>query len=456
MNILKSEIYNRMNACLEFFQSRLDGIRQNSLILSNIDKIILLFLIALFAVSLFGTTNQIGAVSMLIPGCVIVKTLITKGEKADIEKWNFWFLVYLIICFISCFTSSLQVQSFYGFFKTFVFAFFYFSLCMFLKNNKNYAFILLLTIAAAVSAESIIGIFQNSLRPESISAWQDTSYLNPEDILTRVYGTLKPYNPNLFAGFLLAGFPSVIAMFVLCLRNKKHIFAATCGIFVLTSIYTIFLTGCRGSYIGLLFVLITEILAFYQIIFYDTDSVILRKIWQYFLSGLLILSGMFLALNRSILKRILSIFLLRGDSSTSFRINVYQSAIEMFKDNPVFGIGCGNKVFREIYGLYMLSGFDALSCYCVFLEIAVESGIFALIAYFMFLVTIIKTAIIKFISLTDFKDKIIILTCIASIIGVIVHGFTDTIYFRPAVQYIFWTMAAILTVYIREENTETI
>ncbi len=33
------------------------------------------------------------------------------------------------------------------------------------------------------------------------------------------------------------------------------------------------------------------------------------------------------------------------------------------------------------------------------------------------------------------------------------HGLFDTIYFRPQVQYIFWTMAAILTVLVREGET---
>ena len=75
----------------------------------------------------------------------------------------------------------------------------------------------------------------------------------------------------------------------------------------------------------------------------------------------------------------------------------------MFLGNPLIGVGLGNANFREIYGLYMLSGFDALSCYCVFLEIAVESGIFALITYLLFIGTLLSSGVKKFINSNDIQ-----------------------------------------------------
>ena len=52
--------------------------------------------------------------------------------------------------------------------------------------------------------ESLVAIKQNFLSVSEISGWQDMSRLNPEQVLTRVYGTLKPFNPNLFGGYLVA------------------------------------------------------------------------------------------------------------------------------------------------------------------------------------------------------------------------------------------------------------
>ncbi len=133
----------------------------------------------------------------------------------------------------------------------------------------------------------------------------------------------------------------------------------------------------------------------------------------------------------SLRHRFLSIFAMRNDSSNSFRFNVYHSSVEMFKDNWLLGIGVGNKNFREIYGLYMKTGFDALSAYNIYLETAVESGIFALIAFLGFLFTLSKDAV-KFIITSLDNEKIIFVSLsIISIWAVMFHGLVDTIYFRP-------------------------
>lgn len=135
--------------------------------------------------------------------------------------------------------------------------------------------------------------------------------------------------------------------------------------------------------------------------------------------------------------RIFSIFAMRSDSSNSFRFNVYNSCIDMFKDNWLLGIGVGNQNFREIYGLYMKTGFDALSAYNIYLETAVESGIFALLAFLGFIGCIIKYA------LTNLKNKYV-LAALVSIVGILLHGFVDTVFFRPQIQFTFWIMVAVI------------
>ena len=495
MKLLNSKIFDGINIILPFIQNRLDKFRTASLILSDIDIFILISITAVYLVSSFAPTEIIGAVSFIVPLLVFFKVLITKGEKIELERCNFYLLLYLIICFITNFTSSMPLQSLYGFMKTLIYFAFYFALCQFLKNNKKYIFILLFVIAAVISVESIIGIIQNAARVENISTWQDTSYVNPEDVLARVYGTLKPYNPNLFGGYLIAGLSSIIAVIAFlfnqtfnltsdtspwhaCLRFKSDFQKKSpvsdmgksgllFGLFKIMkipvlicsflcffiSVLCIFLTGCRGAYIALFIIIIAMVLASFQIVFFDIKNEKLKKIWKSIVAVCALFGGAFMLINHGILHRLMSIFILRGDSSTSFRMNVYNSAIQMFHDNPVYGIGVGNKVFREIYGLYMLSGFDALSCYCVFLEMAVESGIFALLAYLFFLGSLLISAVKKFVSCKDLLYKILLFVSFISITAVMFHGVFDTVYFRPQIQYLFWTMAAILTVLVREEKT---
>ncbi len=453
MRILESGIFNVVNSILAFIQSKTDNVRKNSFILSNIDYLILFFIIATFVVSTFANTEMIGVISFFVPALVIFKTIITKGEKLELEHCNFYLLVYLLICLITNFTSSMPFQSLYGFMKTLIYFAFYFALCQFLKNNKKYIPMLFFVIASLISIESLIGLMQNTIGVENISTWQDTSYVNPEDVLSRVYGTLKPYNPNLFGGYLITGIASILAVISLFIEKRKIKLATIAGICLLMSALCIFLTGCRGAYLALFTIIIGIVIASFQIIFYDFNNEKLKKLWKTLIGLGSIGAVLFMFLNHGIFNRLMSIFILRGDSSTSFRMNVYNSAIQMFQDNPICGIGVGNKVFREIYGLYMLSGFDALSCYCIFLEMAVESGIFALLAYILFIGTLTYSAVKCFINSKDIITKILLFVPLISILAVMVHGLFDTVYFRPQIQYLFWAMAAILTVMIRKEAT---
>lgn len=143
--------------------------------------------------------------------------------------------------------------------------------------------------------------------------------------------------------------------------------------------------------------------------------------------------------------RIFSIFAMRSDSSNSFRFNVYNSCIEMFKDNWLLGIGVGNQNFREIYGLYMRTGFDALSAYNIYLETAVESGVFALISFILFLFSNIYNAV-KYLLNYKKQECIYVIIALVSLTGILIHGFVDTVFFRPQIQIIFWTMIAIIRV----------
>ena len=460
MKISESKIFDLINLCIGAIQKKTYKIRQNSFILSNIDFLIFLAIVFTLVISTFAPTEIIGYVSISVPVLVVLKVLITKGEKIELEKANFFLLIYLLICLISNFTSSLIPQSLYGFMKTSIYFAFYFAVCQFLKNNKKLIVPLVSIIALLVSIESIIGVGQNIFGVESISTWQDLSYVNPEDVISRVYGTLSPYNPNLFAGWLIVSFPALLGISALLFCNikektaiAKYTFIASV-VMVLIALLTIFLTGCRGAYIALFVMFIAIAVASFLVVFKNKEYEKYKKVWSNTLASLSACAVGFLLVNQSILKRLLSIFILREDSSTSFRMNVYSSAVQMFQDNWIQGIGVGNKVFREIYGLYMLSGFDALSCYCIFLEIAVESGIFALIAFILFLGSLFGANIKTFMSNKDLGYKILLSVSFIAVLGAMVHGFVDTVYFRPQVQFVFWIMAAISVVLTREEKIQ--
>ena len=428
------------NKILQFTQSKTESLYKNSLFLQNIDKLIFASIIAVFLASTVMSSDVIGFIALITVFLTFVKILFKPDERLECKTFDLWLLAYFMIVIISLAGSTLFHLSLKGFFKTFTYLAFYASTVQYLKNNKDKIPFIFAAIGVCVSFEAVVGFLQNFAHVEEISTWQDVSNLNPEQVMTRVYGTLKPLNPNLLGGYFVAGIPAVYGLSAYFLNEKRYKRSLITLALALLSTVTLFLTGCRGSYIGMM------------IIMAGMFAVSAKYLWQNYkqiylslVGGVFALVTFAILLSSSLRARVLSIFAMRQDSSNSFRFNVYQSSFEMFKDNWLLGIGVGNKNFREIYGLYMKTGFDALSAYNIYLEIAVESGIFALIAYLGFLITLIKDSVKFILKSADTKSVIFVSAALISICAVSIHGLVDTVFFRPQIQFIFWTMAAVIS-----------
>lgn len=431
------------NKIFKYSQEKLAFLYDNSLFLQHIDKFILLFVGLTFLGSTFMNSDSIGFFALIAIFLTVVKMLTKPNERLDFKKFEIWLVAYFMLVIVSLFGSTLFSLSLKGFFKTFVYIGFYFSVAQYLKNNKKMIPVVLGTLAICVAGESLVGFLQSFLHLDEISTWQDTSNLNPEDVLSRVYGTLKPLNPNLFGGYLVAGFPTVLGSVFFFLNRKQFMYAIIPAIFTLVSIYAIFQTGCRGAYLSLMLILGCVFLISAKFLWKTY-----KKLYVSFISSIVVLFMMAITFVGALRHRFMSIFAMRNDSSNSFRFNVYHSSLQMFKDNWLLGIGVGNKNFREIYGLYMTTGFDALSAYNIYLETAVESGIFALIAFLGTLITLSINAVKFILTELDIEKVIYVAISIIAIWAVMFHGLVDTIYFRPQLQFMFWTYVAVISALI--------
>lgn len=442
MKNLQSRFLCLINLSLINMRKKLHNLLNESFFLNIIDKIIFILIISLFIMCAFCETNILGFVANIIFCLTIIKLLFVNGKKLKISHIGLTLLIYLLFAFISVINSTLFLSSLKGFLKTLTYLGFYFSLCVFLKDNYKKLPLIIALISFLAFYESVYALFQGFIGVRQISTWQDVSFLNPEEILTRAYGTLKPYNPNLLGGYLLAciSFPLTISLWAMIKKQYKK--AIMFGILFLTIMISIIQTGCRGAYLGLFAFVIALMILSFKLIPNNLIKQTLKKIYI----TILAFSTAIVCLYPPIQKRILSIFLLRTDSSTSFRLNVFKSSFEMFKDNFLFGIGQGNTTFREIYGLYMISGFDALSAYNIYLETAVESGIFALISMLAFIYFCFKLGFnFIFNKLNNLKYIVTVCCIMLALIAVLIHGMFDTVFYRPQIQFIFWFNISILT-----------
>ena len=434
-----------INLILQKLQHLLRPIYNKSLILQNLNLFIGFNIFLVIFTSVFAQSDNIGYFALFAILLTAIKLVVKTGEKFEMTIADKCLLVYFMFVIISVSGSTLFYLSLKGFFKTLTYLGFYVSVIHYLKDNKDKIKWIFLAFCVCASYETIFAFLQNFGAVEEISGWQDMSHLNPEEIMTRVYGTLKPYNPNLFGGYMLSIIPSFLVIpFVFEKKFLLGVNRPTLIIFSLLigflSLIALILTGCRGAYIGLFF----QALALFAIV-YKLLKPQLKKIFFTIVGfGALVVSFIIVS-TASLRARIFSIFAMRSDSSNSFRFNVYHSCINMFKDNWLLGIGCGNQNFREIYGLYMKTGFDALSAYNIYLETAVESGIFALIAFLGFIgIKTIKS--IRYVFNNRLSESIYVLAALLSIIGLLAHGLVDTVFFRPQIQFTFWIMISIIRV----------
>ena len=441
----KSALISANNSILRIIQNtKFCATIRESVFFKYIDILLYALLILTLVSCAISTSGLIGVLAICFSVLTIIKIFVKKGARIKISLFDKGILCYFIFVTMSLFASTNFNLSLMGYIKTFTYILFYMCISHYFQDNKNKILPTFLIISGLISFESIIAIIQNHAGVLAISGWQDTSNLDPTQVISRAYGTLQPYNPNLLAGYLIAGMSSLWCLTVINFfqKNYKRFFIFL-G-FLLTSIIAVIYSGSRGGYLGLImFFALVTISFYYYIQNYTGGFKSIKKRFKNLVLTIICAGLVFITTNPAITARIASIFAFRGDSSISFRMNVYASSFQMFLDNPFLGIGVGNKNFREVYGLYMKSGYDALGSYSVPLEIAVESGIFALVSFITFLALWIKDCI-KTIQNSDLTNKIIIFSLVISVLMTMTHGLFDTIWFRPQVQILFWLNIAFL------------
>ena len=410
--------------------------------LSVIGSIILQFLIYALFTSLIlpqFSDDRFG-VGIIILFCIfffLLTVMFMPTYKVTFNFLDFLVFILLFILIISTFSSYFFRESASGLLKYILFFSWYFIARMSLLNfpskalNNFWLFIFFLAVIV-----SLIGIYQYCVGVEPLATWEDPE---SEDIHTRVYSTLG--NPNLLGGYLLLVLPIGIGLLfspvagcsvgTYCSKPLQ-----VCGI-ILIFLCLIF-TGSRGAYLGLFFLVLISgfVLGTY---FFKKEPKINKK--RLLITLILVLAGiglLTLYLFPMIQERLLTIFTLREHSSNNYRVNVWLSSLKMLKDNWLFGIGPGNSTFKEAYGVYMVSGFDALASYNIFLDIAVEGGIFALVPF----VLIILVSFLKLHRLFWVNGSFFSFWLFLALSAILVHGMVDTVFFRPQIFILFWFLLA--------------
>lgn len=323
---------------------------------------------------------------------------------------------------------------------------------------------------AALSASvlvSLYGIFQYFSGSLTTNAWLDSDMF--EDISGRAISTLE--NPNMLAEYLILLLPLAAAQWILHSGVRRRTAAfLSCGIIGLCVV----LTWSRGAWLGLIFG------AFVFLLIWSRRSIYL------IVAGVASVPFLPLFLPDSIIQRFTSIGNL-GDSSTSYRVNIWRGAVHMLKDYWISGVGVGEAAWGTVYPRYSLAAIEtAPHAHNLYLQTWVQLGIVGLILLLAFFVLLLQCHFRYYLDLGRMRDEIsasvlaahirpesdrrgessvtvrreitaMRLEAAAPLCGVLatlVQGLTDYTWYNYRVYLMFWLICGLSTAYVRSGRSE--
>ncbi|MBD2316589.1 IctB family putative bicarbonate transporter [Phormidium tenue] len=340
---------------------------------------------------------------------------------------------YWAIALIATLISPVRVAALDGMVKLTIYMLAFVSMSRMMRLGWRSILIATYLITALIS--SAYGVQQWYLGAPELATWTDPT--SEVAGITRVYSFLG--NPNLFAGYLMPALPMGV---IAAIHWKGWGMKALGAITAIMGAFCITQSQSRGGLMGLAATGFTLAL----LLVYWWGKRLPTWTLPVTFGGTAGAIALGTILVPTLRKRVGSIFGTE-DSSNAFRVNVWQSVLNMIRAKPILGIGPGNKAFNLVYPQYQRSGYSALGAYSVPLELTVETGIIGVICYGWLIFTILSQAWIALNRLRSDRDSsgLWIIAAIATIVGMIAHGLVDTVWYRPQVQLLWWLAIAIVS-----------
>jgi len=359
----------------------------------------------------------------MVLGCFLsffLKVMLNENFKFRYTPLNGSIIAYILIYFIYAFISNKPISSLQIALLVASFILFYFIIINSITTKKQLdVMIAIFTIIGIVI--SAYGIYQYLF----MGTYASSSFVDKElfeNITTRVSGTFD--NPNVMGEYLLLVIPVALTYFF----NFKSFRAKFLSLCVVGFIgISLALTYSRGCYLGIIatigiFLLLLNI-----------------RFILLFIAGILAIPFI---IPQSILNRFTSIGNTE-DTSTSYRISIWQGAINMIKDYWYRPIGQGKAAFNNIYPIYSLNGVGAEHTHNLFLQIMVETGFLGIISFFSILFNYIRYMFNGLKNPIENKYRIYIIAFSSGLFGFLIQSLFDNTWYNNRIILIFWIFISL-------------
>ncbi len=287
---------------------------------------------------------------------------------------------------------------------------------------------------------SLYGIYQNFFATPD-TTWTDEDMFS--EIETRVVSTFE--NPNVFGEYLIMLIPVAIA-FVMIAKSFSGKSLSFFSLFA--AILALVYTWSRGAWLGC----IASLIIYFVIINRHTLGA--------YILGIIAVPLAIPILPESIIQRFSSIGNMT-DSSTSYRVYIWEASFNMLRDYLVSGIGIGSGAFQCVYSEYALSGIEtAPHSHNLYLQILLELGVLGF-AVFIFTMFLFFSKVFTFMKDSGSRElKLIIGAVACGLLAILAQGLTDYVWYNYRVYAFFWMLLASasagVNIYKEEQITEDI
>lgn len=294
-----------------------------------------------------------------------------------------------------------------------------------LIRTREWVYRCLLALLSSGTLVSLYGIYQYFFGGAN-TTWQDEEMFT--EISGRVVSTLE--NPNVLAEYLIMLLPVAVALFFTARGKRERIGALAAGA---AGLGCLIYTWSRGAWLGFMIAILLFMLIY------------TRKTMIVVLLGVFSLPVLPFVLPDSIIQRFASIGNM-ADSSTAYRVHIWQGAIAMIRDFWTSGIGVGPDVFAQVYPFYTLAGIEsAPHSHNLYLQILIEMGVGGLIAFVAAMVIFVQS-VLTFYNRPESgmrRDQVLSVAVMCGALAVLAQGMTDYIWYNYRIYLIFWIMVGL-------------
>ena len=282
-----------------------------------------------------------------------------------------------------------------------------------------------------LSVAALYGCYQGYIGVDVVPSQQDM--VVNAGMPGRVYSFFD--NPNNFAEQLEMLLPLDLALFLNCRWRGKVLSLLSLGLGVVAIGYTY----GRASWIGLAFAVVVFV-------------ALLDWRWIPVLLVLGLAAVPFLP--ETIYNRILTITNTQ-DSSTRYRLTIYDTTANLMKDYWHRGVGLGSDVMKQVFQTYP-TNFDGsypIHTHNNYLQMWGEAGIWGILSFLGLLFWQLKKGV-KTLRAADPKLRRMLAAAIGAFCGIMVIGVAEYTWFYPRNMFTYWFLFGIMAACVKLARAE--